>query len=401
MIDVAASASVTARNRAPGRSVAALGDVMDPDCFGGSPSQFLQESRRQGFAETGWTVDVGKLRLPRLIWNGARVLQGRAPGGFQFSAAGQAAALAQIPPHLLRTDIISFHQHFPPPGPVLEAGGSISYYIDATYTQLFASYGMDKHLDPRTMRDAIDYERQAFASASRVIASQSWALGSLRSDYGLDDRKTAAILPAANYPDYPGLCQEVPAGSAGRDRPLILGFIGKDWRRKGLLFLDEVAGILRAGGWKVKVSAIGFPADQLPAGTQVETLGFIDKRLQFGPFLHSCDIGCLFSTAEAAGIAVMEFMGVGIPVAGFTVNGLADLLPPDAGFRFPVGTKAADVAEAFAGYLRDEGLQARLRANARRLAPQLRWDRCVSEFREFWETGSIASPFRLCPGPRS
>jgi glycosyltransferase involved in cell wall biosynthesis len=91
----------------------------------------------------------------------------------------------------------------------------------------------------------------------------------------------------------------------------------------------------------------------------------------------------------------LEFLGVGIPVAGFTVNGLADLLPTEAGFRFPPTAKPDNVADVFDAYLRDEELQERYRAAARRLAPLVSWERCVREFRELWETGAVASPFRL------
>jgi glycosyltransferase involved in cell wall biosynthesis len=379
------------------RSIVALGDVMNPNCFGGAPWQFLQECRRQGFAQEGWSVDVGRLRFPRVLWNAAQIARGRRPGGFQFSASGRAAALAQIPRRLLGTEVISFHQHFPPFDPILKAGGEVNFYMDATYIQLFPSYGLDRSLDRRTIRDAIAYERDAFSAARRVIVNQSWALRSLQSDYGVEAGKCAVILPGANYPAYPGLSPLPREGRAGRDRPFVMGFIGKDWRRKGLPFLDQVAVLLRSRGWNIKVRAIGFPQEDLPANCEVECLGFIDKRVHFGPFLHSCDVGCLFSSAEAAGSAVVEFLGVGVPVAGFTVNGLADLLPAEAGFRFPPEVGPGDAADVFDAYLRDEDRQNRFREEARRFAPMLLWERCVREFRELWETGSLAKPFRLIP----
>jgi len=381
------------------RSIAALGDVMNPNCFGGAPRQFFDEAHRQGFAQHGWSVNIRKLRRSRMIWNAAQLLRGRRPGGFQFSSAGQAAALAQIPHHLWETEVISFHQHFPPPDPIIRAGGELNFYFDATYAQLFPSYGLDRSIDHRTLREAIDHERKAFSAARRVIVNQFWAYRSLLSDYGLDHRKCAVILPAANYPVFPGLCPLMPEGRAGRDRPFVLGFIGKDWKRKGLMFLNQVAVGLRARGWKVTVRAMGFPGDELPSGSGIECLGFIDKRIHFGPFLHSCDVGCLFSSAEAAGTAVLEFLGVGVPVAGFTVNGLADLLPAEAGFRFAAGIQPAEVADVFHGYLQDEDRQERFRSAAERLAPSLLWERCLREFREFWETGTLSNPFRLYTSP--
>jgi glycosyltransferase involved in cell wall biosynthesis len=377
------------------RSIAALGDVLDPNCFGGSPCRFLEESRRLGFAENGWRVDTGKLKAPRLAWNLCQVARGRRPGGFQFSKAGRSAALSQIPPDLVGTDVISFHQHFPDPGSVAKRGGELSFYIDATYTQLFPAYGYDRILDPKTRSEAIAYERSAFEGARRVVVSQTWTERSLRADYSIDPRKCAVILPAANYPAHPGLRPPPGGGRAGRDRPFVLGFIGKDWRRKGLVYLDRVAKNLRSRGWKVHVRAIGFPREDGPQGAEVECLGFIDKRRDFGPFLHSCDVGCLFSSAEAAGIAVLEFLGVGVPVAGFTVNGLADLIPASGGFRFGPEATPEDAADVFEGYLGDEAAQERYRAAAEALAPMLVWERCVREFIEFWSTGRIERPFRI------
>jgi glycosyltransferase involved in cell wall biosynthesis len=377
------------------RSIAAYGDVMDPNHFGGAPWQFFDEARRQGFAQHGWSVNLQKLKRPRITWNVHQLLRGRRSGGFQYSSTYRAAALAQIPNEYLATEIISFHQIFPAPDPIIQAGGKINFYIDATFTQLFPSYGLDRHIDRRTLDEAIAYERYTFASAQRVIVNQFWAYRSLLADYNMDPRKCTVILPAANYPVFPGLAPSMPNARAGRDRPFVLGFIGKDWRRKGLMFLNQIALGLRAKGWKVTVRAIGFPGEELPAGSGIECLGFIDKRTQFGPFLHSCDVGCLFSSAEAAGTAVLEFLGVGVPVAGFTVNGLSDLLPSEAGFRFAAGTPPGDVVDAFHDYLQDESRQQLFRAAAQRLSPSLLWERCVKEFREFWETGTLSAPFRI------
>lgn len=383
--------------RAPRRSIAALGDVLDPNCFGGSPSRFFVESRKRGFAHEAWRVDLTRLRRDRLRWNVGRVLSGHRPGGFQFSSAGRKAALGCADRTLLATDVISFHQHVPPFDDVERAGGTLNFYIDATYRQLFPTYGIDRTLSKSVISEALEYERAAFRSARRIVTSQTWTLRSLLDDYGIPAVKCAVILPAPNYVEHPGIRPE-PEGVAGRDRPFVIGFIGKDWRRKGLKVAVEVARILRRIGWKVSIQAIGFLPSECPYSSEVECLGFIDKRTQFGPFLHRCDIGCLFSSAEAAGIAAMEFIGVGVPVAGFTVNGLNDILPAEAGFRFPPSSSPEQIASAFDEYLRDGARHHALRSNAIDFARLLTWQRCVDEFEEFWRTGKVDSPFRLWTG---
>jgi glycosyltransferase involved in cell wall biosynthesis len=178
----------------------------------------------------------------------------------------------------------------------------------------------------------------------------------------------------------------------------VIGFIGKDWRRKGLSVVVEVARVLRRIGWRVEIQAIGFPPEDCPYSDEVKCLGFIDKRTQFGPFLHGCDIGCLFSTAEAMGSSILEFLGVGVPVAGFTVNGLNFVLPSEAGFRFSTGTSPEQIAAAFDEYLRDEARQEAFRSNAVDFSSMLTWGRCVGEFEELWRTGKVSSPFRLWAG---
>jgi glycosyltransferase involved in cell wall biosynthesis len=383
------------------RSIAALGDVMDPDCFGGAPNQFYKAAVERGFARDAWRVNVKRLRRARLSWNAGRVLRGRRPGGFQYSSAGRMAALACADRGLLSTEVISFHQIVPPFGEVEAAGGTLNFYIDATYRQLFPTYGYDQKLSKSAVRDALEYELEAFHSASRIVAWQTWTLRSLIDDYGLPAEKCSVILPAPNYPGHPGV-RPKPVGQAGKDRPFVIGFIGKDWRRKGLEIAVMAARVLRKMGWKVKVQAMGFPPGECPFRDEVECHGFVgfdDKRLQFGPFLHGCDVGCLFSNAEAMGSAILEFLGVGVPVAGFTVNGLNYVLPAEAGFRFPPESGPEQIAAAFDEYLRDESKQEAFRANAIDFSSLLTWGRCVEEFEELWRTGRVDSPFRLWTGP--
>ncbi len=385
---------------APRRSVAALGDVLDPDCFGGAPNQFYQEALERGFAQDAWRVNVSCLRWARLRWNAVRVLSGRRPGGFQYSRAGRKAALACAGRGMLASEVISFHQVVPPFDEVTRAGGSLNFYIDATYRQLFPTYGYDRTLSDSAMRDALDYEREAFRAATRIVAWQTWTLRSLIDDYGLPEEKCSVILPAPNYPVHPGV-RPRPQGVAGKDRPFIIGFIGKDWRRKGLEIAVKAARILRRTGWKAKVQAMGFSPNECPFRDEVDCHGFIgfnEKRTQFGPFLHGCDIGCLFSTAEAMGTAVLEFLGVGIPVAGFAVNGLNYVLPAEAGFRFPPGSSPEQIASAFDEYLRDEAKQEAFRSNALDFSRLLTWRRCLDEFEELWRTGKVNSPFMLWTG---
>ncbi len=371
-----------------------FGDVLSETGFGGSPRQFFLACQKAGFAQHAWRVNLERLRWPRRIWNLGQVMRGRKPGGFQYTRWCARTLLKQVPRDLWETEIITFHQNFPPIEPVLRAGGEINFYFDATYKQLFPAYGLDKKASAGVLSEAIEREQIALGLARRVITNQSWALRSVRQDYGVPEEKTAMILGGANVDLPEGYSNAASPGRPGKDRPFMLGFIGKDWHRKGLDFLMKVRDELVRRGWQTQVRAMGFDGRETPFGAGIECLGFIDKKKHFLPFVQGLDIGCLFSRAEAAGTAIFEFLRCEVPVAGFTVDGLHDLLPLDAGFRFVPERKFSEVADVFEAYLQDEALQDRMRACARAWSPLVTWERCVAEMQELWDTGTIRRPVR-------
>ena len=289
---------------APRRSIAALGDVLDPNCFGGAPNQFFKAGVERGFAHDAWRVDLAGLRRDRLWWNAGRILTGRRPGGFQFSNAGRRSALARADRSLLATDVISFHQHVPPFDDVENARRDPELLhrrdVPATVPQPTA---IDQTLSKAGQSEALEYEREAFRSAKRIVVCQAWTLRSLMDDYGYLPKNAPSILAGAELRVYPGVRPE-PKGVAGKDRPFVIGFIGKDWRRKGLKVAVDVGPDPEAHWLEGRqYERSGSCPSDCPYRDEVDCLGFIDKRKQFGPFLHGCDIGCLFSAAEAMGSA--------------------------------------------------------------------------------------------------
>jgi len=230
-----------------------------------------------------------------------------------------------------------------------------------------------------------------------VVTMSRWAAESVVRDCGVLPQKVGTILPGANielpadynFPDDPRV--------AGKERPLVLGFIGKDWRRKGLLFLLEVRGGLQRRGMATVVRAAGYCPPELARRDGLEFVGFIDKAREAGRFLEflkQCDIGCLFSEREPLGISTLEFLRAGVPVAGFAIEGVADTLPLDAGFRFSRGDSAQTVAEVIHAVFQDGGKLLKMRNAARLWSPLLTWERCVAEWTEFIELGSIKHPVR-------
>jgi len=268
-------------------------------------------------------------------------------------------------------------------------------YIDATFASFCGPGGLEENLPDRVKAETRRIEQENYLASERVVTMARWAADSVVQHCGVPRAKVATILPGANvelpagfvFPDFPG--------RPGRDRPLVLGFVGKDWRRKGLPFLLEVRKELERLGLKAVVRCAGHGPRGLGRQAGVEFTGFIDKTREPGrfiQFLAGCDLGCLFSSREPLGISTLEFLRAGVPVAGFVVEGLADTLPADAGFRFLPTASAAEVAHALSVACGDEGRLAQLRAGARAWSPRVTWERCIKEWTELLATGRIAAP---------
>lgn len=382
------------------RAVVAVGDAADPRCWSGIPYHFLQAAARAGFAAEPARLTLGWTTWPRRFRAAGRVLTGRRVGGYQYSGGFLAAAESRVA-ELLTGEVVSFSQHFPRAATVRAAGGRISYYVDATFAAMTAGRGLDLRLPPDVAAAGRALECENYQLAERVVTMAEWTAESVVLDCGVPPGKVFTVLPGANL-DAPAAWEPPgpPAGRAGVDREFILGFVGTDWERKGLPLVCDIRDRLAAAGWKARVRAAGRAPDALAGRPGVEFVGFIDKRDGTGRFLNflaGCDVGCLFSAREALGISTLEFLRAGVPVAGYAHEGPAETLPPDAGFRFALGTSGGVVAARLAGYLADPGEQVRFAAAARGHSAGVTWDRCVREFRELWAAGRLAAPFRLVP----
>jgi len=378
------------------RSIAAVGDVADINCWSGIPYYFWQAAKRSGFAGDPWRVDLGSITWQRIAWNSWQKTLGKG-GGFQYSGWFLDLIESQIPRELFSTEIISFNQHFPRAASVTKARGILNHYIDAPFVALASGQGLDLRLPKQVVERACAKERENYAASQRVITMARWAADVVVRECGVPSEKVHVILPGANLDLPPDWEFKAPVGRAGVDRDFILGFVGKDWMRKGLPMIIDVRDELVRRGWKAKVCAAGNAPAELSNRAGVEFVGFIDKRSDpaaFLRFLSACDVGCLFSEREALGISPLEFLRAGISVAGYAHEGPADTIPPDAGFRFQLDDTAETIADRLVTFLKDETAQAAYRQGAQHWSMLVTWDRCVSEMIELWETGTIAKPVR-------
>ena len=376
-------------------AVAATGDAGDINCWSGIPYHFAEAAAASGLQTRPWRLELGPMRIDRLAWNLREALLGRGMGGYQYSDAFLARAEAAIEPAQWRGLILSFNQHFPRGRAVAERGARLVHYVDATFASFCRPGGLAEKL-PRLVRErACALERENYAMSERVVTMARWAADSVVRDCGVAPSRVATILPGANLNLPAGYVFPTSGGAESRKRTLRLGFVGKDWRRKGLPFLLQVRSELSRMGQPAVVRCAGVCPSELSREAGLDYVGFIDKAsapTRFLDFLAGCDVGCLFSEREPLGISTLEFLRAGVPVAGFMVEGVADTVPPDAGFRFEATATATEVAAVLCEAFRDEDGASRLRANARAWSPLVTWERCVREWLELLTTGMIKRP---------
>jgi glycosyltransferase involved in cell wall biosynthesis len=374
------------------RVLTVVGDPNRIGAWSGTPYFFLKAGREQGFLSAGLPLRPEALHARRLVWNLARLACGRRSGGFQYTEAFLRRLFAQVRLPDDRVEIIS---HFPllPPGP-WPHGWRVSYYIDATLHQNFIDYGLGARVSPAVRENALRREREHYHAAERIVCMSRWAARSVVERYEVPSSKVHVIHPGANL-DERGLAP--PSGDAEPPpfAPLRLGFIGKDWRRKGLPFLLRVAEELASRGIEVRVVALGPPAADLPAHPLLERAGFVDKHREARRFVRlvcSFHFGCLFSSAEAYGIANLECLRLGVPVLASRVGGIPDTVRDGLAYLFEPGCPPHEVADLLCSFVRDPQAYRDLRGRVLRSAGAFSWRRTVRDFIALWQdAGSIAA----------
>lgn len=376
------------------RILTCIGDAASPRTWSGTPFHLLNAARRRGFLDAGWRLDPHRLRIHRLTWNAWHRLRRGEYGGFQYSDDFLRRLLIQGHPTGGNMEIIS---HFPlfPPAPYHAA---VSYYIDATLAQNFEEYGLAKNhtVGRHMMADAMAREKDQYSVAKHIVCMSAWAARSVVERYGISPNKVHVVPGGSNTDD------EIPSNLSGiRSEalsPVRLGFLGKDWRRKNLLFVLEIADLLHARGINVEVVAAGFAPEHGPHHSLLRTIGYIDKHaepLRFLDFIRACHFTCLFSSAEAFGISNRESLCAGIPVLARNIGGIPDTVPDGCGHLFAPEATAGDVADIVEGYVHDPDRYAALRAHILERTSTFTWSAAVEKLIAIWSGSPAYSYARL------
>ena len=331
-----------------------IGDSTNIATWSNTPYFLLRAGIASGLLESGLPLKPELLSKRKFLWNLTRPLYGLKPGGFQYTSlfADKLLAQACLP---VDAKLLSLHPMLPStPWPET---WHVSYYIDMTTKQTFDFYKIGRNFSKSVIRRALEQERSAFQSAKAVICMCGWAADSVIGDYGTDPSKVHVVPGGANL-DEAQLAQLPPAAlppPPSAQQPLRLGFLGKEWHRKGGPFLLELADALRQRGIPTVIRAIGPDPAALPAHPALQPLGFINKQTDTPRFvaeLQRWHFGTLFSEAEAAPRSNLECLRLGVPVLAHAVGGIASTLP-DAGCGqlFAPHPGAAEVADWIAARL--------------------------------------------------
>lgn len=320
-----------------------VGDANDPLAWSSTPFHVLEEGRRQGVIDAGVALQpelpwVGRWRN---LWNLKQLLTARPVGGFQYSDTFLERLWRQTGQSFAGCDVINHFQMFPAS---MRRDPSIRkwFYIDGTLRQLVEYYG--DRLRGRWYQEVLRRETEGYHAAAGVFTMSQFAANSLIADYGLEASKVHVAVPGANIttaqyeqfePEFLSILgKRVEDLQEGRRPPRLL-FVGRYAVRKGADRLLRALRIARASGLKMTLRIIGLKPDdvepELRLDDGVEWLGLVSKRTEMTRLLRliaECDIGCLLSRAEMAGISIRESHVFGQPVIGPDTGGSPDLMFP-------------------------------------------------------------------------
>jgi glycosyltransferase involved in cell wall biosynthesis len=207
------------------------------------------------------------------------------------------------------------------------------------------------------------------------------------SHYSVSPDKIYMLPPGANIPErlLVSLDNRPELRPRADRRRLVIGFIGLYPERKGLPTIADGVELLRRAGYDIHLDVIGKCPPEISRRDGVTHYGVIDKSVHMERFLEivrNFDLGCMLSRAESAGVALMEFLRLGIPVIATDVGGIPDIVDLGAGQLVSPEIRASDLAEHFAVLLDEPDQLAELQERAWTRRHNASWRRVVRELKD-------------------
>lgn len=346
------------------------------------PYYFYQSAYKQWGnvnAIDGMPSNYGKRRI---IWNLRRLLQGKKKGGFQYSVSGCKLIEDYMQRQLTENSLLTFSQHIPLMPSILN-NRDLYVYVDATLAGFNKGIGLDFEIPNDLKKAALAREKKVYQHAKLIFTRSTWARDSIIHDHGIAQDKVHVVYPGANL-------GAVNTFKQPEKNVLILGFVAKDWKRKGFEYLLKLAEQLQVNGQATRIKVIGELPKDYADHELVDYLGFIDKKSNTDGFvneLQGCHFGSLFSEKESLGISNLEFLRCGVPIIGFDHQGIADTLNPNASIGFNFDEDIEKVAkEIMKKYQCD---YSNLRAGAEAISPHVTWDRATCEIMDLIEGRTV------------
>lgn len=230
-----------------------------------------------------------------------------------------------------------------------------------------------------------------FSRADRVICSAR-AYWDLLVEYGVPKSRLDYLpwgLPLDALPFTPAV-----SARASGDAPT-LGFVGRIEPRKGQLDLVEALARLRRRLPGARLELVGPVADEAYGGAVRQAItahGLTDAVRLHGEVsdvtrhVRDWDVFVSLSSDEGQGLAVLEAMALGVPVAARPVAGIVDFLTADRTGVAIEHSSPARVAAAVTRLLETPALRTRVARQARRLVERrYAWSGTVEAFeRLYW-----------------
>jgi glycosyltransferase involved in cell wall biosynthesis len=262
------------------------------------------------------------------------------------------------------------------------------FYIDGTLREYFCGYGAfdTAKIDDTAMRRALAVEREGYASCRTIVVMSKRTAVNIVKHYDVPPSKIHVVPPGANIPER--LLEALDSRPERRrrfgPRTFVVGFIGLYPERKGLPTIAEAVCLLRDAGYDICLHIIGKCPPEISHRDGVTHFGLIDKSVDMDRFIEivrNVDVGCMLSHAELTGIALLEFLRMGVPVIATDVGGIPDIVELGAGQLVSPEIRASDLAEHFARLLDEPERLAELQESAWHRRRNASWRRVVRELK--------------------
>lgn len=359
-------------------------------CFPGlGGSGVIASELARGLAERGHHVVVVATALPeRLRINGVRFERIEVPCAPMFDTAPYGLAVANHLVHLARReaiDLVHLHYAIPHAASALVAGQVLGASAPATVVTLHGTdvtrLGRHPSLHPVTAF--------ALASCAGLTTPSQFLRGEAAECFGLAPERIEVIR---NFVDGERFAPPVQRDrrvlaalfDAADDGP-ILFHVSNMRAIKRPHDLVNVVAELRALRARMVVVGDGPERASVEARAReagvADAMRFLGRRDDFHGLLGHADAFVLPSESESFGVAALEALAAGVPVFGYDVGGLPEVVTPATGRLVPVG----DVP-ALAGAI-TEGLRVRDalgKAGRERATSQFRSDHVVGMYEAYF-----------------